>query len=169
MQKMRAVGVALTTALAMSGGALTMSAAPASAADQCKPTVSRSYAQTGSSWWLIAAAGTVKNTKAYQVREAVTFTKTGTRSTSVSGELGVSASVVVAEINSKGSFSVDRSVSYTSGRTITIVVGPRSTVHYKIGIKKRKFLVTQRRTYSNCKVVTSYGTVTAADSTTETS
>ncbi|MFI2430741.1 hypothetical protein [Streptomyces sp. NPDC018693] len=169
MQKMRAAGVALATALAVSGGALTVSAAPASAAERCNPQVSRSYAQTQSSWWFIAASGTVRNTTAQQVHEAVSYTQSGTRSTSVSGEISASASIVVAEINSKTSFSVDKSVTFTAGRTTTIVVGPRSTVRYKIGVKKRTFLVTEKRTYSNCKVVTSYGTVTAADRTTETS
>ncbi|MYX29054.1 hypothetical protein GTY75_20870 [Streptomyces sp. SID8381] len=159
----------LVTALAMSGGALTAATAPASAGEQCTPHVTRSYAQTGSSWWQIAASGTVKNGKAQQVRETVTFSNSGTHSTSASAEVGVSVSTVVAEINAKTSFSVDKSVSYTKGRSTTIVVGPHSTVHYKIGTKKRKFLVTIKRTYSNCKVTDSYGTVTAADRTTETS
>ncbi|WP_234341235.1 hypothetical protein [Streptomyces sp. NRRL S-646] len=165
---MRAAGAALITVLALSGGALT-TAAPASASEQCDPHVTRSYSQTSSSWWLIAAGGTVENPKAKEVREEVTFDTSGTRSTSVAAEVGAKVDTVVAEINAKTSFSVTKTITFTKGRKTTIVVGPHSTVHYKIGVKQRKFLVTSKRTYSNCKVTTSYGTVTAADPTTETS
>ncbi|WP_030669198.1 hypothetical protein [Streptomyces cellulosae] len=168
MQKIRAAGVALVTVAALSGGTLT-AAAPAFAAEQCDPHVSRSYSQTTSGWWLIAASGTVENRKAKEVREEVAFETSGTRSTSVSSEVEASVGTVVAEINAKTSYSVNKSVTYTKGQKTTIVVGPKSTVHYKIGIMKRKFLVTKKRIYSNCKVVTSYGTATAADRTTTTS
>ncbi|WP_405776987.1 hypothetical protein [Streptomyces sp. NBC_01538] len=168
MQRIRVAGAALITTLALSGGALT-TAAPASASDVCDPHVTRSYSQLSSSWWLVAANGTVENRKAKEVREEVAFQTSGTRSTSVSSEVGASVDTVVAEINAKTSFSVNKSVTVTKGRTTTIVVGPHSTVHYKIGVKKRKFLVTIKRIYSRCQTTESYGTVTGADRTTETS
>ncbi len=168
MPKIRAAGIALVTAAALSGGTLT-AAAPAFAGEQCTPHTTRSYSQTSSTWWLIAASGTVQNKKAKEVREEVSFEKSGTRTTTKSGEISANVGVIVAEINAKGSYSVNKSVTYTKGRKTTIVVGPHSTVHYKIGVKKRKFLATQKRIYSNCKVVTTYGTVTAADNTTSTS
>ncbi|MEU5823982.1 hypothetical protein [Streptomyces sp. NPDC047803] len=99
----------------------------------------------------------------------MSFEKSGTRTTTKSGDISASVGVLVAEINAKGSYSVNKSVTYSKGRKTTIVVGPHSTVHYKIGVKKRKFLATQKRIYSNCKIVTTYGTVTAADNTTSTS
>ncbi len=168
MQKIRAASVAIVTVAALSGGALT-AAAPAFAGERCDPHVSRSYSQTTSGWWFVAASGTVENRKASEVREEVSFESSGTRSTSASAEVGASVDVVVAEINAKTSFTVNKSVSFTKGRKTTIVVGPKSTVHYKIGVKKRKFLVTTKRIFSNCKITEAYGTVTAADRTTTTS
>lgn len=165
MQKLRAAGVALVTVAALSGGTLTV-AAPAFAGEQCTPTTSRSYAQTSASWWFVAASGTVSNSNAREVREEVAIENSGTRSTTKSGEVSVSVDALVAEVNAKTSYSVNKSVTYTRGQKTTIVVGPRSTVVYKIGVMKRNFLVTQTHLASNCKTTTTYGTLSAADKTT---
>lgn len=165
MQAIKTATTALVTTALLAGGVLT--ATPASAGIHCNPHTKRTYRPMDESWWLVAASGTVRNTSKGQVNETVHFSRSGTRTTSVSGEVGASVSVLVAEINANTKYNVERSKSYTKGRSTTITAPARTTVKYKIGVKKRRFAVTKKQVWSNCKSKATTGVVNAVDATTE--
>jgi hypothetical protein len=145
--------------------------APAQAATTVSPD-RRPYCEPGTSYtpykdgwyWYAFDSGTIKNSsKKATVHKSVSHSSTESRSTTKSAEVGLSIKAWVAEINTKFSLSVSKTVSYTTTTSFTVDVPPNSTVGYKDGIIVRKFKVKVVTLHDNCTTSTKWGSLRAAD------
>jgi hypothetical protein len=161
---MKLVKAALATALT---AGLLVGAPVAFAAEPCDYKFTRSYSPQGVTWY-VSDAGTINNsTSAATVKRSISYTVTGTASTTVSGEVAVKATAAVAEISAKFAVAVTLSASVSRTETFEITVPPYKKVSYRSGIAKRKFRVTETTVYSNCNTRTKGGYVDAVEQLTE--
>ncbi|MFC4608967.1 hypothetical protein [Streptomyces maoxianensis] len=162
--------ITATTASAVLAGCLTvLAAAPASAGEDCDDSYHRKYTEISSSWHKVVASGTIDNRhSSASVRESVSAELSASLKGSVTGEFGGKLDLAVAEINAKGSVTVEASASISVGKSTMVIVPARKRVSYKIGIKKRVYQVYVSHQSRNCKVTNTYAKVTVADSYTET-
>jgi hypothetical protein len=161
------------TGLLMSAGAIVLSVGltvPASAVPSvpnhpyCDPGTSYKLNKKQGYKWYRYDGGTVKNSsKKATAHKTFSHTSSESKTTTKSGEVGLSIKVWIADINAKYGYSVAKTVSYTKTDTFTVDVPPKTTVKYQDGIIVRKFQVKIVHLYDNCTTKTSYGHVYAAD------
>lgn len=153
-------------AIVFSGGlALPAQAAPAVAArPYCDPATSYKLNKSQGFTWYAFDSGTIVNkSKKATIHRTISHSSSKSKTTTKSGEVGLSVKVWVADINAKYGYSVSKTVSYTRTDTFTVDVPPKSKVKYKDGIIVRKFRIKIVHLYDNCTTKTSYGHVYAAD------
>ncbi|KND26542.1 hypothetical protein [Streptomyces acidiscabies] len=153
----------------LAGSLMALSASPASARPDCDNVYKRKYTEVSSTWHSVVASGTIDNrSSSASVRESISAKVGASLKASVTGEIGGKIDVVVAEINSKFSVTVEGSVSIERGKITAIDVPARKRVSYKIGIKKRTYQVYVTHQFSTCKVTNTWAKVTVPDSYVET-
>lgn len=160
----------LAGAAALSVGAATLPAQAAPAAAQapahpyCDPGTTYKLDKSQGWTWYQFDSGTVANkSKKATLHKTISHSSSESKTTTKSGEVGLSIKAWVAEINAKYGYSVSKTVAYTTTTTFVVDVPPKTTVKYKDGIIVRKFRVKIVHLYDNCESKTTYGTVKAAD------
>jgi hypothetical protein len=154
----RAAVIAIATA-----ATATTAVAPAHAIQYCDPEVKRTYTSAGSTWF-VWDAGTIDNSKSSAtLHKSFTHTVEGSFSTTVSGELGITAKTVVTEVNAKFGISATITAKVTTSTTFQITVPPHVKVSYKDGILVRTYKIKEVKTSSTCSVQTINGSSLVAD------
>jgi len=121
----------------------------------------RTYTPAGIAWYRYDS-GSVVNNSAATVTKSFTHTFSASLTTTVSAEVGVEATVAVAEINSKLGISVAVTASVSRSTTFSVSVPPYKAVTYRDGLAKRFFNVTIHNV-SGCHEWDIYGKVFAAN------
>lgn len=176
----RALVLLASTTAASIGGAAVLPAqaappvqlAPVSGMAPAQPRcdVSTSYKlNKNEGWsWYADDSGTIKNSsKKATIHRTISHSSSESKSTTKSGEVGLSIKAWVVEINGKYGYSVSKTVAYTTTTSFTVDVPPKTTIKYKDGIIVRKFKIKIEHVYSDCRTKTSYGHVYAADNRSE--
>jgi hypothetical protein len=174
----RLLVLAGVAALPLGGlAALPAAAAPAVAAaprtvmvpDQPRCDSSTSYKlNKNEGWkWYAYDSGSVVNNSRATAHKSITHSSSESKSTTKSGEVGLTINAWVAQINGKYGYSVSKTVAYTTTTSFTVDVPPKTKIKYKDGIIVRKFKVKISHVYTDCRTATSYGHVYAADNRSE--
>mgnify|MGYP000875001575 CR=1 FL=1 len=141
-------------------------ATPAHASVYCDPSEKRAYSYKGVVW-LLWDSGTINNPSSAKVTKKFIHTVSGTFSTTVSGEVSVSAKIAVVDINGKFRVSTSVSASITSSSEFWIEVPPHTRVQYKDGLVYRKYTLTVTTVSNSCVKSVRTATVQAVDNLTD--
>jgi hypothetical protein len=116
----------------------------------CDPSTTRSYSGGSISWYLYDG-GTMVDNSSGTISKAFQHTVTGSATTTVSAEVGVKASTVVAEVNTELGISASVSASISTRQTFTVSAPPHSKIDDRDGIARRASTVTTTQILTNCQ------------------
>jgi hypothetical protein len=127
---------------------------PASAA--CDPAVQRSYSPAAQDW--IGYESIVVGTSPVATVATLTHNQTISGTASITGDVGASVGVVVADIQSKVSVGFQLSVTVSKGETLSATIPANSSPkELRDGVKLETFVVTTIHTTATCQDYTTLG------------